>query len=298
MEVEQTARETGEKPMQGLYSRAQTQWIIPPPIENGIIPKNAYGNIDIYVPSMIPAGAAHVPMRGTVRVCKKLGIDYAEACTGFEFGHQMAVPIIEGVVVAEENAEMLVDAWKEEDVRKRKKEAEKKAKEAANAKKKVVTEKQIKERLDAEYGNHMELVVQCEDSERFQQTLGLGESSAKENTDDDQEEFGGGFVLEDEELQSTHVDEQHSESDKRATRQIAPRSLRTSHGRKGVRQANGYRSDDNLDTDKEDGEEHDAEEFANSVSRRKGTSKQKPKAGVPCASRAAAQTSPYFRQRK
>lgn len=34
---------TGEKVLQGLYSLEQTDWIIPPPIKDGIIPKNEYG---------------------------------------------------------------------------------------------------------------------------------------------------------------------------------------------------------------------------------------------------------------
>lgn len=34
---------TGQKVLQGLYSWDQTDWIIPPPIKDGIIPKNDYG---------------------------------------------------------------------------------------------------------------------------------------------------------------------------------------------------------------------------------------------------------------
>ncbi|KAI4843888.1 Rad4-domain-containing protein, partial [Aureobasidium sp. EXF-8845] len=56
-EMEEAERETGEKLKQGLYGIDQTEWIIPPPIENGVIPKNAYNNIDVYVPSMVPKGA-------------------------------------------------------------------------------------------------------------------------------------------------------------------------------------------------------------------------------------------------
>lgn len=40
LEVEAT---TGEKVLQGLFSYEQTNWIIPPPIKDGIIPKNEYG---------------------------------------------------------------------------------------------------------------------------------------------------------------------------------------------------------------------------------------------------------------
>ncbi|KAL2872671.1 Rad4 family protein [Aspergillus lucknowensis] len=124
-EVDEQARRTGQKPLQGLYSYEQTQEIIPPPIVDGIIPKNDYGNIDCFVPRMVPQGAVHIPFPGTARVCKKLGIDYAEAVTGFEFGSQMAVPVIEGVVVAIENKDLVKDAWRAENEEKRKKEQRK-----------------------------------------------------------------------------------------------------------------------------------------------------------------------------
>lgn len=120
-EVEEAHRRTGEMPTQGLYSWDQTEFIIPEPIKDGVIPKNAYGNIDCFVPTMVPKGAAHIPMRGTVRICKKLEIDYAEAVTGFEFGKRMAIPVITGVVVAEENEKAVREAWKAWDEEQRKK---------------------------------------------------------------------------------------------------------------------------------------------------------------------------------
>lgn len=42
-EILEAEAATGQKVLQGLYSYEQTDWIIPPPIENGIIPKNEYG---------------------------------------------------------------------------------------------------------------------------------------------------------------------------------------------------------------------------------------------------------------
>ena len=110
-EAEEHQRVTGEKQMQGLYSWDQTEYIIPPPIADGIIPKNAYGNIDCFVPSMVPRGAVHIPLRGTVRICKRLEVDFAEAVTGFEFGNKRAVPVCTGVVVAREHENRIREAW-------------------------------------------------------------------------------------------------------------------------------------------------------------------------------------------
>ena len=151
-EVEQAERETGEKMLQALFSKEQTEWIIPPPIQDGVIPKNAYGNMDVYVPTMVPEGASHVPLRGTAKICKKLGIDFAEACTGFEFGNRMAVPVLTGVVVAEENRKMLVDAWREEEKIRKEKEAKKNEKLALGMWRKLLAGLRVVERVRREYG--------------------------------------------------------------------------------------------------------------------------------------------------
>ncbi|KAJ5666774.1 hypothetical protein N7462_011183 [Penicillium macrosclerotiorum] len=151
-EVDEMHRETGEKPMQGLYARNQTEFIIPPPIQDGIIPKNDYGNIDCFVPSMVPQGATHVPLPGTVRICKKLGIDYAEAVTGFEFGSKMAVPVIQGVVVASENEDLLRDAWRADAIEKQKREQLKAEKRILQTWRKFLFGLRIAERVREEYG--------------------------------------------------------------------------------------------------------------------------------------------------
>ncbi|KAI9671083.1 MAG: hypothetical protein M1831_005169 [Alyxoria varia] len=158
-EIEEAERESGEKMKQGLYSWDQTGWIIPPPIgPDRSIPRNAFGNIDVYVPSMIPAGAAHVPLRATARVCKKLGVDYAEACTGFEFGNKMAVPILTGVVVAEENEDAVIDAWEAEEEARVKREEQKREKLVLGMWKKFYTGLRVMERVRREYGgNEMEV---------------------------------------------------------------------------------------------------------------------------------------------
>ncbi|KAL2808800.1 Rad4 transglutaminase-like domain-containing protein [Aspergillus granulosus] len=150
-EVDEQARLTGQKPLQGLYSFEQTQEIIPPPIVDGIIPKNDYGNIDCFVPRMVPEGAVHIPFPGTARVCKKLGIDYAEAVTGFEFGSQMAVPVIEGVVVAIENKDLVKDAWRAENEEKRKKEQRKAEAKILQTWRKFLFGLRIAQRVQEEY---------------------------------------------------------------------------------------------------------------------------------------------------
>ncbi|KAK0119664.1 hypothetical protein ONS95_011101 [Cadophora gregata] len=151
-ELAEAENATGEKVLQGLYSRDQTDWIIPPPIENGIIPKNAFGNIDLYVDSMLPEGAVHIPARGTVKICKRLGIDYAEAVVGFEFGHRMAVPIINGVVVAEEHYDTMMEEWHKDEAERVRKEDEKSRKLVLHTWRKMLMGLRIVERVNEEFG--------------------------------------------------------------------------------------------------------------------------------------------------
>ena len=200
-EIEEQERQTGEKPTQGLYSREQTEYIIPPPIEDGIIPKNAYGNIDCFVPSMVPKGAVHVPLRGTVRICKQLGIDYAEAVTGFEFGNKMAVPVITGVVIASENEHALIDAWEAYEAQQRIKEEAKQQKGILAMWRKMIMGLRINERMRDEYGdafqskpNPTNIVDLTSDKEE----LDLAMPDAVHDNDAGSV-GGGGFLLSDEE---------------------------------------------------------------------------------------------------
>jgi xeroderma pigmentosum group C-complementing protein len=155
-EIAEAELASGEKVLQGLFSREQTDWIIPPPIENGNIPKNDYGNMDVYVSSMVPEGAVHIPRRGTAKICKRLGIDFAEAVTGFEFGHRMAVPIITGVVVAMENLEAVMEEWEKDEAERVRKEDEKRTKVAIGMWRKMLMGMRIVERVREEYGDEVD----------------------------------------------------------------------------------------------------------------------------------------------
>lgn len=158
-EILETEANTGQKVMQGLYSYDQTDWIIPDPIENGVIPKNEYGNIDLFAAHMCPAGAVHVPFRGAVKICKKMGIDYAEAVVDFEFGNRMAVPVIQGVVIAAEfHDDVMTELQKAEDERIRK-EDEKRRKTALGKWRKFIMGLRIVERIRIDYGHIEDVTV-------------------------------------------------------------------------------------------------------------------------------------------
>ena len=48
-----------------LYTEEQTKLYVPPQIINGLVPKNDFGNLDIFVPSMVPQGGVHVPCKSS-----------------------------------------------------------------------------------------------------------------------------------------------------------------------------------------------------------------------------------------
>jgi len=187
---------SGEKPLQGLFSREQTDWIIPPPIENGVIPKNNFGNIDLYVDSMLPEGAAHVPRRGTVKICKRLGIDYAEAVTGFEFGHRMAVPIITGVVIAEEHYDTVMDEWEKDEVERVRKEDEKRTKAALGMWRKMLMGMRIIEKVREEYGDELDDKPDEVNPWTSKKGKDAEEEARRRIMEEKDEEMAGGFLPE------------------------------------------------------------------------------------------------------
>lgn len=87
----------------GLYAIHQTQVYTPPPVTRGRITKNAFGNLDVYVPSMVPPGGAHIRHPLTQQAARALKIDYADAVTGFKFQGRQGTAIIEGAVIPEEH---------------------------------------------------------------------------------------------------------------------------------------------------------------------------------------------------
>ncbi|KAA1469725.1 Rad4-domain-containing protein [Dentipellis sp. KUC8613] len=142
-----------EDVQQGLYAERQTELYQPAPVIDGVIPKNDFGNIDLYVPSMLPAGAAHVPHKGTAKIARQLGFDYAEAVTGFEFKKRRAFPVISGVVVAAENEEALLEAYWEAEHDAAQKEQAKRQQNAIKRWTRLVQGLRIRQRLQEQYAS-------------------------------------------------------------------------------------------------------------------------------------------------
>lgn len=50
--------------------------------------------------------------KGVAKIARKLGFNYAEAVTSFEFKKGRAFPVISGIVVASENEQTILEASK------------------------------------------------------------------------------------------------------------------------------------------------------------------------------------------
>lgn len=90
-----------------LYAESQTERYVPPPVVNGIIPKNAFKNIDIYEPWMVPVGCVHIKDKLAEKAARLMGIEYAPAVVGFDFTgtRRDASAKIEGIVTLKEYEE-------------------------------------------------------------------------------------------------------------------------------------------------------------------------------------------------
>ncbi|KAL5520128.1 hypothetical protein ACEPAG_1788 [Sanghuangporus baumii] len=159
------AQQEGDEMLQGLYSEAQTELFVPDPVVNasafvvGIVPKNDFGNIDLYTSSMLPKGAAHIPYKGAAKIARKLGFDYAEAVTSFEFKKGRAFPVVSGIVVAAENEEILLEAYWAAEREKEEMEQVKRRERVIKRWSRLIQGLRIRQRLQEQYASGNELSI-------------------------------------------------------------------------------------------------------------------------------------------
>ncbi|KAI8900661.1 hypothetical protein BC833DRAFT_549073 [Globomyces pollinis-pini] len=120
-------------------------------IENGIIPKNQYGNIEIFHESMRPIGSIHIKDNRYAPIARKLKIDFAKVVVGFEFTKGQTVPTYEGILVGEESEDLLHSAFIDEMHLKKRNDMKKKEKLVLTRWKKITLGLLLKNRLENEY---------------------------------------------------------------------------------------------------------------------------------------------------
>ena len=113
-----------------MFGKWQTEKYIPPAAEDGKVPRNEYGNVELFKPWMLPKGTIHIPIQGLNRIAKKLNIDCAPAMVGWEFSNGAMRPLYDGYVICEEANDYIMDAWNQEMDEQMKKDALKREKRA------------------------------------------------------------------------------------------------------------------------------------------------------------------------
>lgn len=130
-----------------LYAGYQTQMYIPPPVTRGRIPKNVFGNLDLYVSSMIPPGGVHVRAAEAAKAARLVGVDYADAVTGFQFKGRHGTAVMNGAVVAAEFSQAVEEAIRAMRYDRERVAAAKQSKEALRLWKRFLTGLKIRERI-------------------------------------------------------------------------------------------------------------------------------------------------------
>ncbi|KAK9474256.1 uncharacterized protein V1510DRAFT_361455, partial [Dipodascopsis tothii] len=137
-----------DEPPVGLYAEYQTEQYMAPPVVDGKIPRNEFGNLDVFVPSMVPPGARHLRYKGIAAAAKAIGVDYVDAVVAFDFASRQATPRIDGIIVTEETADAVMAVYEVQLEEQRMKEDFKRQETALARWRRYLTALRIQERLE------------------------------------------------------------------------------------------------------------------------------------------------------
>jgi xeroderma pigmentosum group C-complementing protein len=180
-----------------LFADYQTELYVPPPVVNGRIPKNKFGNLDVYVDSMIPPGGVHVRHPLAAQAAQVLGISFTDAVTRFEFRGRQGTAVIDGVVVSETQRVAMIavivglQQQLAEEV-----EAER-TRISLMVWKKWIHALQVRDRVNREYGpdKGKGKADDEDDEDSADETYDDDDNSSEDSADGPyQEDFGGGFM--------------------------------------------------------------------------------------------------------
>ncbi|CAN6466036.1 unnamed protein product [Victoria cruziana] len=102
-----------------LFGKWQTELLRLPHAKDGIVPKNDRGQVEVWSEKCLPPGTIHLRFPRLEPVARRLEVDFAPAMVGFEFRNGLSVPVFEGIVVCQEFGEAILEAYAEEEERKK-----------------------------------------------------------------------------------------------------------------------------------------------------------------------------------
>ncbi|XP_073293552.1 DNA repair protein RAD4 isoform X1 [Primulina huaijiensis] len=135
-----------------LYGKWQTEPLLLPHPVNGIVPKNERGQVEVWSEKCLPPGTVHLPFPRIQPVAKRLGIDFAPAMVGFEYRNDRSFPIFEGIVVCEEFNDSILEAYAEEEDRRKAEERKQDEVRALSRWYQLLSSIVIRQRLNNSYG--------------------------------------------------------------------------------------------------------------------------------------------------
>ncbi|KAK4189366.1 hypothetical protein QBC35DRAFT_472754 [Podospora australis] len=200
----------GEGPGNPIYMESQTELYVAPAVVNGRVPKNKFGNLDVYVPSMVPPGGAYITHERAAHAAYILGVDYAPALTGFEFKGRHGTAVLRGVVVPEECKEGVEAVIMGLDDLEAEMEAERRSRMALRMWSRFLKALRIRERIwegvdedaeeemmDAQRGKKDEVDAEMGEGGEDEEDGGGGGGFFLPNDELSDDEGGGGFIEED-----------------------------------------------------------------------------------------------------
>lgn len=78
---------------------------------DGEIPKNTYGNIEIWAPHFVPQGCTHLTLPGIVKIAESININCVPALVDWEIHRGRNVPVLDGGIVLDCDVSILNDAF-------------------------------------------------------------------------------------------------------------------------------------------------------------------------------------------
>ena len=136
-----------------LFGFWQTEPYQPPVASGGKVPRNEFGNVELFQPCMLPIGTVHLRLPALTRLANKLGIDCVPAVVGFDNAKAGVVPVMDGYVVCEEFRDTLLAAFAEEQVIMRNKREAKRLQRVFANWRRLTRALLIRERLKRKYGD-------------------------------------------------------------------------------------------------------------------------------------------------
>lgn len=243
-----------------LYADFQTKLYMPPPIVDGNIQKNTFGNVEIFTPTMVPENGYLIDTRHSAyslklaqTAAKIIGIDFATAIVSFDFGrgrnksHKLSAQAKEGGILIDNQYKeamiLVMDNLVEEEIESRRKAQEYNA---LRAWKLFLLKLKIYERLNKEHGELDKFDETSKNSPENTHYKNLSASeSHSENSDNSElmEQQGGFFV---DSALSEEVDIRPFHLDAVSSKQIDLRSNENfdNNGQKSM--VSGFNSDEAL----------------------------------------------------